>query len=150
MLLHKPDSHLWRSCDNVDIPDPVYTTVSTSIITSVFIIHTFLTFIIYIKIYCVAHTTSERTRKCSLRPTDQISSDSLPTSVRHRISNAGQMLYREEGRTAAVYMISAACNIVCWSPVVISRLWPQTIPPLLVLSLAVSYSIISPAVFAGR
>ena len=151
-LLHQTDRHLWRSCDHepeTQVQD-TKTMVSLVIITLTCILPSLLTIIIYIKIYCAAHDSSERTRKCSLKPSEQVSSDSMPSSVRHRISNAGQLLYREEGRTAAVYIISTACNLICWSPLVISRLWIDSLPPVVVLLLACTFPCVSPPVFAGR
>ena len=73
-----------------------------------------------------------------------------PGSVRHRISNAGQLLVREEGRTAAVYLTSLALVTTCWGPQVLARLGLGSLPPTLVLYLASVYTLISPVVFACR
>ena len=76
--------------------------------------------------------------------------ESLPANMRSRLSSAGQLLGREEGRTAAVYLLSLSTNILCWGPLVISRIWPSCLPSLLVTYLALSYTIVSPIIFACR
>ena len=78
--------------------------------------------------------------------------ESLPANMRTRLSSAGQLLGvgREEGRTAAVYLLSLSTNILCWGPLVISRIWPSSLPSLLVTYLALCYTIVSPIIFACR
>ena len=76
--------------------------------------------------------------------------ESLPANMRSRLSSAGQLLGREEGRTAAVYLLSLSTNILCWGPLVISRIWPSSLPSLLVTYLALCYTIVSPIIFACR
>ena len=76
--------------------------------------------------------------------------ESLPANMRSRLSSAGQLLGREEGRTAAVYLLSLSTNILCWAPLVISRIWPTSLPSLLVTLPALSYTIVSPVIFACR
>ena len=152
---YPPDNSLWPFCppDVLTSSDNINVIFVKTLITITFLLPPLVTIIIYIKIYSAAHSSSERTRKCSLKPNDQQvsnNSDSLPGSVRHRISNAGQLLVRDEGRTAAVYLISTASIVICWTPMVVSRLLPDSIPSFLVLSLAVSFTLVSPAVYAGR
>ena len=147
---YPPDNSLWPFCPRDVSTSSDNIIFAKTLITITFLLPTLVTIIIYIKIYSAAHTSSERTRKCSLKPSEQVGSDSLPASVRHRISNAGQLLVRDEGRTAAVYLISTASIVICWTPMVVSRLLPDSIPSFLVLSLAVSFTLISPAVYAGR
>ncbi|XP_023339557.1 5-hydroxytryptamine receptor 1B [Eurytemora carolleeae] len=36
--------------------------------------------------------------------------------LRHRISNASQIMHREEGRTARLYTFTLASILICWSP----------------------------------
>ena len=109
---------------------------------------------IYTKIYLEAHHSSERNRKCSLMAVEVVvtppQGETLPANMRTRLSSAGQLLGREEGRTAAVYLLSLSTNILCWGPLVISRIWPSSLPDLLVTLLALSYTVVSPIIFACR
>ena len=164
--------------------------------------------IIYSKIYLEAHNSSERSRKCSLKPSDTIHSIALSGSpknkllerciqgmeppaiipgrmrrsstsscvqksdinnqrkaslpsylghMRHRISNAGQFIHREEGKTAKIYIISMSAVIFCWGPLFANKIvniflnlslssWSSFLiifPPL-------TYPVLSPFIFAFR
>merc|ERR1712106_670421 len=79
-------------------------------------------------------------------------------SLRHRISNASQLIHREEGRAAKVYMITLAMLLLCWSPFYISFLLQSihvgfsrygTIHPF-ICSVSLLYATLSPFVFAYR
>jgi hypothetical protein len=81
-------------------------------------------------------------------------------SLRHKISNASQLIHREEGRTAKVYIISLLLLLICWSPFYISFLLqsihvgfssqpPAWVIPL-IFSISLLYSALSPFVFAFR
>ena len=79
-------------------------------------------------------------------------------SLRHRISNASQLIHREEGRAAKVYMITLAMLLLCWSPFYISFLLQSipagfsrygTIHPF-ICSVSLLYAALSPFVFAYR
>ena len=152
--LHQCDSHLWAGCQTLQHQSSLSTITSITLLTITFILPTLLMTVIYTKIYLEAHHSSERTRKCSLMPPEMVitppAGESLPANMRTRLSSAGQLLAREEGRTAAVYLISFFCNIMCWGPLVISRIWPTSLPSLLVTYLALTYTILSPVIFACR
>ena len=158
--LQSPDISLWPgSCGAQSSPSEDNVT-SPTILTSIFLLPLLLSSLIYARIYCEAHDSSERNRKCSLKPSpsSDLASDltpaggqpGVPGSVRHRISNAGQLLVREEGRTAAVYLTSLGLVTLCWGPMVLARLGLGSLPPTLVLYLASVYTLISPVVFACR
>ena len=154
--LQPPDSSLWASLCADQTPAPGVT--SLIILTSTFLLPILLSSLIYARIYCAAHDSSERTRKCSLKPGSDGAGENSTAggqprgqpSVRHRISNAGQLLVREEGRTAAVYLTSLALQTSCWGPQVLARLGLGSLPPILVLYLASLYTLASPVVFACR
>ena len=133
---------------------------------------------IYCRIYSEAHTSSERTRKNSLAPGSgegifnianmavvplggpSLGSPSLRSSLsrsfRHRVSNASQLMRREEGRTARVYIASLTLILLCWAPTYLYSSLPFLLPPLptwakpLLLILSLTYSLISPFIFAFR
>ena len=155
-----PDSDLWPGSCGAQPSSPGDSLVSVTILTTTFLLPLLLSSLIYTRIYCEAHDSSERNRKCSLKPSPSadLAGDLTlaggqhgpPASVRHRISNAGQLLVREEGRTAAVYLTSLGLVTTCWAPLVLARLGLGSLPPTLVLYLASVYTLISPVVFACR
>ena len=158
--IQPPDSGLWPGSCGDQLTAPMDSLVSVSILTTTFLFPLLLSSLIYIRIYCEAHDSSERNRKCSLKPSPStdLAGDLTPaggqpgptSSVRHRISNAGQLLVREEGRTAAVYLTSLGLVIACWAPLVLARLGLGSLPPTPVLYLTSVYTLISPVVFACR
>ena len=151
--LHQTDSHLWSWCSH-SLPQPSLASLTaTTLLTITFILPTLLMTVIYTKIYLEAHHSSERTRKCSLMTEVVVTpppGESRPPTMRNRLSSAGQLMGREERRTAAVYLLSLSTNILCWGPLVISRIWPTSLPSLLVTYLALSFTIVSPIIFACR
>jgi len=225
-----PSSMVWTCCEDypLRVDDMQGMAISISIITTIFFIPAISLTIIYSKIFMEAHNSSERTRRNSINPNDNVlnitstavaplnisQSDlrklqrltrnssrskppSLPTgrlrrsstssavhksepmlqrqnsllsrspsfkanlgSLRHKISNASQIIHREEGRTAKVYIISLLLVMICWSPFYISfllqslQVWIPSKPPAWIspsiFSVSVLYSLLSPFVFAFR
>ena len=223
---HRDIAILWSSCEQADFSPllshsgPLHILLSCTITAITFLAPILLMLHIYSRIYLEAHNSSERSRKCNLKPSDfmhnmsatvplQCINDgdtqwtrsshsmksptlppsrmrrssttscvdrqdrrcqrktSLPTNslsfkenlghFRHRISNAGQFIHREEGKTAKVYIISLAAVIICWFPLAISRTtnifvtlrfpcWAS----FSTLFLALSYAVVSPFIFAYR
>lgn len=158
--LQPPDLSLWPGSCGAQPSRPGDSLTSVTILTTTFLLPLLLSSLIYARIYCEAHDSSERNRKCSLKPSpsSDLAGDltpaggqpGAPASVRHRISNAGQLLVREEGRTAAVYLTSLGLVTICWGPLVLARLGLGSLPPTPVLYLASVYTLISPVVFACR
>ena len=151
--LHQTDSHLWSWCSQSPPQPSLASLTATTLLTITFILPTLLMTVIYTKIYLEAHHSSERTRKCSLMTEVVVTpppGESRPPTMRNRLSSAGQLMGREERRTAAVYLLSLSTNILCWGPLVISRIWPTSLPSLLVTYLALSFTIVSPIIFACR
>ena len=83
-VLHQTDSQLWSWCEVLPgLTASITSTAVTSLLTSTFILPTLLMTVIYTKIYLEAHNSSERTRKCSLKPAELVLSP--PSSnMRHR------------------------------------------------------------------
>eukprot|EP00090_Calanus_glacialis_P008587 TRINITY_DN16931_c0_g1_i1.p1 TRINITY_DN16931_c0_g1~~TRINITY_DN16931_c0_g1_i1.p1 ORF type:complete len:570 (-),score=92.77 TRINITY_DN16931_c0_g1_i1:183-1892(-) len=223
---------LWSCCAAAHLPSDKHEVtnmaISIVIVITIFLIPSLLLTVIYSKIFMEAHNSSERTRRNSINPNENVfnitstvlaplnisQSDlrklqkltrnnsrskppSLPTgrlrrsstnatihksepmlqrqnslisrspsfkanlgSLRHRISNASQLIHREEGRTAKVYIISLAMLLFCWSPFYISYLLqsirvgnsartPRWIYPL-IFSVSLLYAALSPFIFAYR
>ena len=173
-------SPLWQSC-----PDPLpFEPVSAPFFFSLFLpsatflLPTITLAAIYCRIYSEAHTSSERTRKNSLAPGSgegifnianmavvplggsSLGSPSLRSSLsrsfRHRVSNASQLMRREEGRTARVYIASLTLVLLCFAPTYLYSSLPFLLPHLptwanpLLLILSLLYSLISPFIFAFR
>ena len=173
-------SSLWQSC-----PDPPHleaTSVpflfSMLLLSTTFLLPTIILAAIYCRIYSEAHTSSERTRKNSLAPGSgegifnianmavvplggpSLGSPSLRRSLsksfRHRVSNASQLMRREEGRTARVYIASLTLILLCWAPTYLYSSLPFLLPPLptlanpILLILSLLYSFLSPFIFAFR
>ena len=83
----------------------------------------------------------------------------LSESFRHRLSSASQLYHREESHTARLYLTSLSTVLLCWAPLyTVSSLYslPTALPPLpdyippTVLLLCLSYSLLSPFLFAYR
>jgi hypothetical protein len=96
---------------------------------------------------------------------------SLSRSFRHRVSNASQLYHREESHTARLYLASLSTVLLCWAPLYtasfiytassLSSLYstaslsslPIALPaflPFILLLLCLSYSLLSPFLFAYR
>jgi len=228
-----PDAtELWNCCNNLQLqsskPSSINVVLSIITTTIIFFIPSLLITVIYIKVFKEAHNSSERTRRNSINPNENVfnitstvlapldisQSDlrklhrlsrtssrnkppSLPTGklrrsstsvavhksepslqrhnsllsrspslkanighLKHKISNASQLIHREEGRTVKVYIVSLALLLLCWSPFFIINLlqclrvgtWHQTyhwVSPT-TFSLSLSYSTLSPFIFAYR
>ena len=178
-------SPLWRCCPSPSYPLPPLTLfLSLLLLLLTFFLPALCLVVIYLRIYSEAHTSSERTRRNSLNPASSeniynianmavvplslcqdkqraslLSSPSLRSSLsrsfRHRVSNASQLMRREEGKTARVYLASISSILLCWGPLYTSSSLPG-VPPLppwcppLILLLALLYSLISPFLFAWR
>ena len=181
-LLPSPSftSPLWNSCSDPLPLEPVSAPFffSLFLLISTFLLPTITLAAIYCRIYSEAHTSSERTRKNSLAPGSgegifnianmavvplggpSLGSPSLRSSLsrsfRHRVSNASQLMRREEGRTARVYIASLTLILLCWAPTYLYSSLPLLLPPLptwakpLLLILSLTYSLISPFIFAFR
>ena len=181
-LLPSPSSTspLWHSCPDPLPLEPVSVTFffSLFLLVATFLLPTITLAAIYCRIYSEAHTSSERTRKNSLAPGSgegifnianmavvplggaSLGSPSLRSSLsrsfRHRVSNASQLMRREEGRTARVYIASLSLILLCWAPSYLYSSLPFLLPPLpawanpLLLILSLTYSLISPFIFAFR
>ena len=181
-LLPSPSSTspLWNSCPDPLPLEPVSAPFffSLFLLISTFLLPTLTLAAIYCRIYSEAHTSSERTRKNSLAPGSgegiynianmavvplggpSLGSPSLRSSLsrsfRHRVSNASQLMRREEGRTARVYITSLTLILLCWAPTYLYSSLPFLLPPLptwakpLLLILSLTYSLISPFIFAFR
>ena len=177
-LLPTPSSTspLWHSCP--EPLDPASTTFSLFLLMATFLLPTITLAAIYCRIYSEAHTSSERTRKNSLAPgsgegifnianmavvplgAPSLGSPSLRSSLsrsfRHRVSNASQLMRREEGRTARVYIASLALILFCWAPTYLYSSLPFLMPFLpnwaspILLILSLLYSLVSPFIFAFR
>ena len=171
-------SPLWNSCPDPLPLEPVSFFFSLFLLIATFLLPIIILTAIYCKIYSEAHTSSERTRKNSLAPGSgegifnianmavvplggpSLSSPSLRSSLsrsfRHRVSNASQLMRREEGRTARVYIASLSLILLCWAPTYLYSSLPFLLPPLptwanpLLLILSLLYSLISPFIFAFR
>ena len=171
-------SPLWNSCPDPLPLEPVSFFFSLFLLIATFLLPTIILAAIYCKIYSEAHTSSERTRKNSLAPGSgegifnianmavvplggpSLGSPSLRSSLsrsfRHRVSNASQLMRREEGRTARVYIASLSLILLCWAPTYLYSSLPFLLPPLptwanpLLLILSLLYSLISPFIFAFR
>ena len=83
----------------------------------------------------------------------------LSESFRHRLSSASQLYHREESHTACLFLTSLSLVLICWAPLyTVSSLYtlPTALPPLpayippTVLLLCLSYSLLSPFLFAYR
>ena len=142
-----PDRGLWRCCG----PAPARTSPGPALALAAFLLPTALLAVLYTRIYLAAHNSSERTRKCSLKPADcsvvleagpRSSLASLPGPVR-------QLLAREEGRAAWIYLLSLGSTVLCWAPLATARLLPDLLPAPAPLLLAASYSLISTGVTAA-
>ena len=181
-LLPSPSSNspLWNSCPDPLPLEPVSAPFffSLFLLISTFLLPTLTLAAIYCRIYSEAHTSSERTRKNSLAPGSgegifnianmavvplggsSMGSPSLRSSLsrsfRHRVSNASQLMRREEGRTARVYIASLTLILLCFAPTYLYASLPFLLPPLptwanpLLLILSLLYSLISPFIFAFR
>ena len=181
-LLPSPSSTspLWHSCPDPLPLEPVSVPFffSLFLLIATFLLPTITLAAIYCRIYSEAHTSSERTRKNSLAPGSgegifniantavvplggpSLGSPSLRSSFsrsfRHRVSNASQLMRREEGRTARVYIASLSLILLCWAPTYLYSSLPFLLPPLptwanpLLLILSLLYSLISPFIFAFR
>ena len=81
------------------------------------------------------------------------------THIRHRISNASQFIYREEGKTAKLYIFIIFLVLICWLPFycgtgLTSSLFPKNLLPTwthpLTFILVLLFPVVSPYVFAYR
>ena len=181
-LLPSPSSTspLWQSCPDPLPLEPVSLPFffSLFLLIATFLLPTLTLAAIYCRIYSEAHTSSEKTRKNSLAPGSaegifnianmavvplggpSLGSPSLRSSLsrsfRHRVSNASQLMRREEGRTARVYIASLSLILLCWAPTYLYSSLPFLLPPLptwanpILLILSLLYSLISPFIFAFR
>ena len=77
--------------------------------------------------------------------------------MRHRISNAGQFIHREEGKTAKIYIISIAAVIIYWGPLFVIKVVNMFLylslsswSSFLILYLPFWYPVVSPFIFAFR
>ena len=180
LFLIPSTSPLWNSCPDPLPLEPVSAPFffSLFLLISTFLLPTITLAAIYCRIYSEAHTSSERTRKNSLAPGSgegifnianmavvplggaSLGSPSLRSSFsrsfRHRVSNASQLMRREEGRTARVYIASLSLILLCWAPTYLYSSLPFLLPPLpawanpILLILSLLYSLISPFIFAFR